>query len=355
MRTLNLQMTARMKAVVEMLKRAFGEVPRQMQTWSARRLRGEHTHDFHGNYWFVIRHTIKISFQHILVHPMILLWRWMGHNLMDISSRMAGVHRTSMPRGSQGPMTLAWGDMDYDAAQNLVMLPPYIGFEPSYSITLDQAETKLKQLYVAHGILQECAFLYDSYHEYLEDRSSIVVRNAIYATIVIRLAVLYDDGKKGKSGKKSKYGLNDAVYAMLHDPRGRIADQELASDWNWVHKIRNSVLAHVDTKDVASRIDVRWERAHQYEDVLYPVYTDLLARDDVRYGFLGTIYITKRTVQAVDRIMRRPIKVGDGIEIQITDLAYHMLIKWQHMIAKRYKGCNLIWKYRKSVEDNIND
>lgn len=344
MRTLNLQMKTRVVAVLEMIKQTFSDVPRQMQTWSARRQRGECTHDFHGDYWFVIRWTIQKSLQHIVLHPMILLYRWIGYTLMDLASRMAGVHRTSIPRGSKLPVTFLGSSMDYDEAQNLVLLPPYIGFTPSYSITLDQAETKLKQLYIAHELLQECALLYDSYQEHLKYRSSSVVRNAIYATIVIRLAVLYSDSKKSKSGKKSKHGLNDAVHAMLHDSRGRIADEALASDWNWVHNIRNSVLAHVDTKNVKSRIDLQWERAHQYEDVLCPVYTDTLARRDARYGFLGTIYITERTVQAVDRIMRRPIKLRQGVEIQVTDLAYHMLIQWQHMIAQRFGGCNLIWK-----------
>ena len=338
----NLRMTARIRAVVELFSRCFGNTDSVMRTHTATRLSSPHgRHPTHtGNYTSVIRYFMAGSTRHLILHPLILLRRWCGEMLMDVAARLAGTKHVALYRGTSLPMRFMGENLDYDPEKNLVLLSPYLGFKPSYTISECDAEAKLSQLHVASRILRECVHLYDTYHDRLDGRASSVVKHSIYALIIIRLCVL--DGKYGR-----KSGLNDAVHAMFRKEKGMhsgLADQELVDAWEWIKEVRSSVLAHVDVKIRSKRIHVEWRKSDDYEDVVYPIYTDKKAKQNRDYSFVGSIYITDRTISAVDRIMRKPLKRGHGPEIQLFDVSKHMEIRWQHMIARRFKGSKLSWE-----------
>lgn len=337
MRNWNLYMRHRLKVVCKHVKDTFSSVPYQMRTWSSRKVRGEDTRDFHGDYWFLIRYELGIVWKLLVVDPFGGMRKWCGHKLMDAASRIAGTLNVSSWRGYALPVRFI--------AAHLIFSPASDKFEIHFSptsghkcdMTLDRVERKLVQLRNASYVLKEAACIYDTFHEHLNGRVSEVVKMVVYNLVVVRLYTLSESS-----------GMHYAVdYMGEHD-------ESFRESYEWIKEVRNTVIAHVDTeigqknkrkKDVMNTIGLFWNYAEEYEDVVVPVYTDNFMRENEAYRFIGSMALADRTVKAVDRIMRKPIRNSDQqYEIQLVDLAIWMEQTWQNMIAMEYKGSKMIYR-----------
>ena len=347
MRECNLCMRHRLKVVCKHVKDTFSRVPLHIRTWPARRANGEDPREFHWRWRHLIRHESQIAWNLLVKQPAQIIFRRCGTHMMDMASKLAGTKDADLKRGYTIPFFPSTLYLDHSSGC-VKIGPPWIDNE----ITLEVAERKLVQLHVASRILQECSYLYDTYHQHLNERTTELVMHSIYALIAIRLKIIADKNNR----------LNDAYEVLIRDT-GKPDDilrnlrndaESLVECSKWVNTVRNEVLAHVDLepgennrtkKNIMNRIDVKWKRNPKYEDVIYPIYTDKLAQNDDRYRFLGSVLVSEHTIKAVDRIMRKPIKTPNGsTEIQLVDLAGWMEIQWQNMIAMRFKGSKMIFR-----------
>lgn len=337
MRDLNLYMRHRLKVVCKHVKDTFSSVPYQMRTWSSRRVRGEDTRDFHGDYSFLIRYVLEIVWKLLVVDPLGDVRKWCGHKLMDAASRTAGTLNVSSWRGYALPVRFIAAHLIFSPASDKFEIHFFPTCRHKCDMTLDRVERKLVQLRNASYVLKEAACIYDTFHEHLNGRVSEVVKMVVYNLVVVRLYTLSESS-----------GMSYAVdYMSEHD-------ESFKESYDWIKKVRNTVIAHVDTeigqknkrkKDVMNTIGLFWNYAEEYEDVMVPVYTDNFMRENEAYRFIGSMALADRTVKAVDRIMRKPIRDSDRqFEIQLVDLAIWMEQTWQNMIAMEYKGSKMIYR-----------
>lgn len=343
MRKWNLCMRHRLQDACKHVKDTFSRVPFHMRTWPTRYANGEEPREFHGNWHRAIRFESQRVWMQLVVYPLLNITKWCEHRLMDTASRMAGTKNVSRTRDSTLPIFISMG-VRLDESENCLKMH----YKSDSEVGLEAAERKLVQLMIARKIVEECAFLYDTYHEHLHERSSPAVKHSIYALIAIRLCVLEYKGKQ--------LGLHDALRMMRCDLDHTMKElgvsdgmQSFREAYNWIKKTRDTVLAHVVTKnnkqDILDRVHIEWMKSDEYVDVLYPRYTDDLASRNKRYGFIGSIAVTEQTFNAVDRIMRKPVRTPCGpIEVQLFDLALALEREWQNMIAMRFKGSKMIFR-----------
>lgn len=189
-------------------------------------------------------------------------------------------------------------DCELDAGR--LKLTPYP--RPIDESEVDIARRKLSELFVATKILDECSCAHYIYTECIKDMPSCdfqkMLENILMIFIIVRLFA--SDG----------HGYNDAICHCLESNHN-----EFKSHWNVLKRLRDKSIVHTDanpydkktrhSEGIDNRITQIWDDTRGVAPP-YIVFTDEYVRDssiDVP-SFLGTVRLSPRDREAVDKIIR---------------------------------------------------